>query len=131
MRRHLAIFIMVVYGVLSVGIHLHMHYCCGQLADISIFDHDACNHHEENSGECCKKSTGCCSFEDITLKLNDSHNATYFKIFVSGPAEMVPVEPFQPIAISSQNDHQIYADAPNIPLGIPIYLKHHSLVLYA
>ncbi len=122
MRRHVAIFVMVVYGILSVGIHLHMHYCCGQLSDISIFDHNACDHHDENDGGCCKKSTDCCRFEDITLKLDESHNATYFKILISAPADVVPVASFEPATIATQID-LLYKPIRRIPRNIINYVE--------
>lgn len=36
MRRFLASALIIWYGIFAVGLHIHVHYCCGQIANIAI-----------------------------------------------------------------------------------------------
>lgn len=130
MRRSIAITVSIIYGILSVGIHLHMHYCCGKLSDISLVTNTACDHGSDNQS-CGKKSDHCCNFQDIALKIDDSHSASYFKIVL--PAVEISSPGFkgadEVLSIIATNQHVVYAHAP--PADIPIYLSCCSLIFYA
>lgn len=109
MRRMLASVMLVWYAVLAMGFHLHVHYCCGQVADIAIN-----STHEKCSGSCsapettqpepaqksccmatstekqCAKPVAdrsehqitkhCCSSDDFYIALKDLHQKTQFEL---------------------------------------------------
>jgi hypothetical protein len=131
MRKSLAIIIMSIYGVLSIGIHLHLHYCCGKLSDISIFSSKQCNHQEDHDDTCCKKSSNCCQFQDVSLKLDESHNSSSFSFNILQPiSDQVFNYAFvKQLIFEDLNRELPKAHAP--PAAVPIFIQHHSLVLYA
>ena len=118
------------YTLLSVGMQLHLHYCCGELSDFHFLPSDTCDHSsEKDDDQCCKKGN-CCSFIHIDLKVDDSHQ----------PSETAR---FSPIEIAESSDYSVPCKA--MLTGItdliterhsppPIgrrYVLYQSLVLYA
>lgn len=107
MRRLLASVLIVWYAVLATGFHLHIHYCCGQVADVAINrTADECttscaSHHAPKKTEevsCCLKKSevahtacshpladegdslkkDCCSSDDFYIVLEDLHQKSDF-----------------------------------------------------
>jgi hypothetical protein len=132
MRRSAAIIVMIIYGVLSIGVHMHLHYCCGKLSDISFITAQGCDHENESESEsCCKKSDHCCSYADISLKLDESHSGSYFKIVlptlaIESTGWVFTENTFTPFKKQSFHPRQ---HAP--PADVPIYLSGCSLLFYA
>ena len=65
--------IFVLYLLSSIGIHIRLHYCCGQLADV----HWGANENSHNTREdhnCCKSHRNCCRYEDITITNSEDHD---------------------------------------------------------
>ncbi len=65
MKKLFAIFLMLVYGVTSFGMTLHMHYCCGNLDKVSFSPKEI---------KTCKStatihSAGCCNNKNLELKI--------------------------------------------------------------
>lgn len=59
MRRILAMALVLWYGLFAIGLHIHVHYCCGQIANIAInTTGDACSsqcaatHHTAPESSC-------------------------------------------------------------------------------
>lgn len=63
---------LVVYALLTLGVQLRLHFCCGELSDIHVFDTSSCERHDDTEKNCCKKPT-CCSFVDISFKTDETH----------------------------------------------------------
>ena len=131
MKRIALIMILGVYTILSVGVQLHLHYCCGHLSDFHFIPIEHCDHHEtsEHSEPCCEKEN-CCAFLHIDLKVHDSHQP-------SETASFIPFEAVDSFPISSPRDiaefpsHSVAANLDFSPPDNRRYLLFHSLVLYA
>lgn len=108
MQRLLASVLLVWYAVLAMGFHLHVHYCCGQVADIAINSvHDTCSGScsapetkpEPAKKSCCMATSEakqcskpmvsdndlqitkhCCSSDDFYIALKDLHQKTQFEL---------------------------------------------------
>jgi hypothetical protein len=123
---------MCVYGVLSIGLHLHLHYCCGKLSDVGLFEtRGCCEDQSENTDNSCSYASSCCTFENFDFKINEGHYATFFKTFPLKAIDLVK----QSLFVSSQD---IIVAEKTIPIyhiepddGVPIYLRLESLKLYA
>lgn len=131
MKRFSLLTVLSVYILLSVGVQLHLHYCCGHLADFHFISSQRC---EENAGEedndtCCGKSH-CCSYVHINLKVDDSHQpsetARFEPIILENPSQFSFPLPKNNI---SRCDVPKEKNAP--PPDDGRYLRFHSLVLYA
>jgi hypothetical protein len=119
-----------VYTLLSVGMQLHLHYCCGQLSDFHFLPSDTCNHTSEtNEDHCCKKEN-CCSFIHIDLRVEDSHQPSEI-------ARFIPFDFSEPIVFCSpnivRNDSSgiEFVENNSPPPNSKRYLLFGSLVLYA
>jgi hypothetical protein len=92
MRRFLAMALVLWYGLFAIGLHIHVHYCCGQIANIAInTTADACSsqcaathHAAPESG--CSSSCGaqhhttppsqtkqCCTAQQTSVPAETSH----------------------------------------------------------
>lgn len=108
MRRLIASVLVVWYALLAMGFHLHVHYCCGQVAEIVINStHDACSgacnapskETQPVEKSCCladatdKQCTKpvasdheqqvtkhCCSSDDFYIALKELHQKAQFEI---------------------------------------------------
>lgn len=132
-RKYLVIFITMVYTTLSVGIHLHLHYCCGKLADIHLTNatHNCCDTSEHNHGDC-SLNNHCCSDENIKVSIDDKHQPSQFKINFAS-ALLVKTEPeLFPIAVAELSGYIAFFGANNDPpQKLPVYLMQQSLLFYA
>jgi hypothetical protein len=120
------------YTLLAIGVHVHMHYCCGKLATIQFFEQkeNCCNHDEDHhSGTAIEKN--CCSNESLTINLNDEHEA--FSWIPQITASTVAVlEHTYTKACSNLIKNFIPTQQAHAPPGkTPIYLSLQSLIYYA
>lgn len=74
MRRILAMALVMWYGLFAIGLHIHVHYCCGQIANIAInATADVCSsqcasaHHAAAGASC---SSSCASHQHQAPKSN-------------------------------------------------------------
>lgn len=111
MKRLLASVLLVWYAVLSMGFYLHVHYCCGEVAEIAINQavekcEGSCSshaeHHPEKGSSCCmapKKAEqntpsactfekSCCSSDEFYVALEELHTKTDVELsFAVAPVE--------------------------------------------
>lgn len=130
MKRFLLIAVLSVYTLLTVGMQLHLHYCCGELSDLHFFASKEC--HQEPEGEedhCCKKGN-CCSFIHIDLKVDDSHQP-------SETARFTPLEIAQSFDYSLPSTDVLTSikgfikESHSAPPISRRYVLYRALVLYA
>lgn len=120
---------MLVYVVLTSGVHLHLHYCCGKLAELNLFRfEDKCCSHD--SHESCAYHKNCCEYEEFSVKLDGAQHAP--KVFVFDSAlpesnEYCNLTSFHSNPVQDFNDNIEGRGPP----GTPYYLLNCSLVLYA
>lgn len=123
---------MSIYGILSVGIHIHAHYCCGKLSALDFFEpvKECCSHHEaSNEGLSFKKQ--CCDFEQYDFTIDESHQASTFKLVF--PAAIVETSTTSQLEVKAaiENKESFPLSDTGPPQGVPLFIKHQSLVLYA
>jgi len=123
---------MALYGILSIGVHLHLHYCCEKIADISFTQSKACCHEDHTgSGNADCISKHCCSFEDISFQLDQSHQATFFKVPIVAAGEVSSAYISAVSVIDSEHSSHLLIPGSDPPPGVPLFIRHQSLVLYA
>lgn len=132
MKKGLLITLAAFYLLATVGIHLHIHYCCGKVADVSIFgEHDACckGHDEATS---CNVHNKCCSFSEIDFKVDEAHVVPSFA-FTDVPA-VVSATPHIVVSFTQQD----WTKQPTLlprsqapPDDTPAFIRFRSLILYA
>ena len=130
MKRILLITMLCVYTVISVGIQIHLHYCCGKLSDFHFFPTTTCDHSSgEDNDHCCKKNN-CCSFLHIDLGIDDSHQPSESSRLLTCEVSQTHIPCYEqthaPILI-----HRFHKPDSSAPPNYPRYLLFRSLVYYA
>jgi hypothetical protein len=129
-KKATAILMLCVYALLSLGIQLHLHYCCGHLSDFHFLPVEHCSHGTESEDDHCCKKGNCCSFIHIDLKVDDSHQPSETARFI--PIETAPSIHF---ALQEQTKHSGFPDFESESHSPPPicrrYVLYRSLVLYA
>lgn len=89
MKKVLVIVLLLVYGVSSSGMTLHLHYCCGKLDRIDL---SPVQHHCGGENKVSKKS--CCDNRALTFDLKADQTAVKLLVpaFQSLAIKPVPVE---------------------------------------
>lgn len=133
MRKFVLISIALVYTLLSLGVNLQLHYCCGKLADVQLVGAKSdCCESAESEDHGCTLNHKCCTNEDVKILIEDEHQPSQFKVvFNSFAAISLPhiVAEFPISAISKQKiSFGANSDPPD---QLPIYLMQQSLLLYA
>ena len=84
MKKLFVIALLLVYGFSSMGMSVHLHYCCGKLKDIawSPVPKDECGmEHKMESGKCCE------SKEISNKDLSDQDHIQLFAKSIKAPVE--------------------------------------------
>lgn len=123
---------MAIYGVLSIGIHLHAHYCCGKLTELSLYEpvKSCCanDDHPEQDGPAIRNN--CCDFKHYDLKIDDTHAASYCNLVLPA-VSVVDVQVAFPAIVITEKTHVPSVPVNGPPSDIPLFIQHHALVLYA
>ncbi len=129
-KRVAVISMLCIYFLLSLGMQLHLHYCCGELADFHLLTSEHCTHDDGGSEDHCCKKENCCSFIHIDLRVEDSHQPSEI-------ARFIPFDFSEPIVFCSpaivRNDSSgiEFVENNSPPPNSKRYLLFGSLVLYA
>jgi hypothetical protein len=132
MLRGISVFLLGVYLALSVGLRVHLHYCLGRLASVSVYlDLDA--------GASCAcgevlDAAGCCDDRSGELKLDtDQIQAPAAPVF---PLAAVQPEAPQPLLLppapepSAESLHTLAAGLSPPPGRPPLYVLHGAFIDY-
>lgn len=120
-----------VYGILSIGVQLHLHYCCGELADVNIFSSQNCTSQESDDQNCCHMTSNCCTYENLSFKLDDSHNPTYFKLPLLPTTQDLTFEIPRHEFVSLSQNVNLSFEVHYPPTDRALFLLNHALILYA
>lgn len=125
----MAISLLSMYVLLTVGVHVHMHYCCGQLTRVCVAaNYDPCcrtaAHKESNT-----VAKNCCSDNLLDLIIKDEHCISYFK-YVSGEA-VVNEESVVPLLTVLSKSPAIAVHPTAQKQKLRLFLQHSSLIYYA
>jgi hypothetical protein len=117
MKKAAVILIMLMYGLSSFGITVHIHYCCGKIdaVNLSPVKKDNCPVKDKAAGR------KCCDDRQIELKIKDSYSKysevkTWFKP-LQNEKESLPVtlieKPVSPVQLTCySNTSPPYAPVP-------------------
>lgn len=88
MKKQLAIVLAMLYTLLTVGINVSLHYCCGDIASVSFYS---------PATSCCGDDAGadsCCQDRVVVVHLDDQQalKARVELLQISGIAETILVE---------------------------------------
>lgn len=127
MKRSIAVIVVALYGLLSIGVHVHLHYCCGKLSGLHLVSGaDGCCGSESHEG--CSVEHACCSYEEIDLSIQEDHYRSFFQLTIPQVEE-----------ISYPEFFAVLSDQPKAPLSTvgdfavkrKLYLEFSSLIYYA
>ncbi|MFN0031908.1 MAG: HYC_CC_PP family protein [Flavobacteriales bacterium] len=130
MKKLAVILLTAMYTVLAAGIHLHLHYCCGKLTDISLNDDGKnCRGDEQGQNNACSIYALCCATDEVHYALEDEHCGSVFQLIAeSGPSvQLSPISSFTAI----ENAAPVYAGNGSPPARGRLFVMHSSLMLYA
>jgi len=128
-KKSIAMIVMMIYGLLSVGIQLHLHYCCGKLSDVAFFhSYDGCA--DEDCGSC-NLGKKCCQFEDVSFKIDDSHSSSHFALSLPKPGLpsyqlnfSLPQHKETSVSFFAKNKKEARRK-------VPIFISQQALIYYA
>ena len=121
---------MIVYGLLSVGIQLHLHYCCGKISKVQFFEPVKCCGESEKE-DACSVSQNCCRYEEVSFKIDDTHTFSTFKLPLLS-SDFPPIALAPGLNVESDQSDPIERKKQGAPPGkVPIYLAQQSLLYYA
>ena len=117
LKKHIASCLAVLYLVLSSGIVVNLHYCCGELETITmVTEHTSCS--DDAADSCCgvedlskTADDGCC--DDDVINLNDSDVDTVLLTYNG-------LDLF--VGVLNQYESQVFTEtAPLIQSALPYY----------
>lgn len=118
-----------VYAFLATGFMVNIHFCCGGIADISIWQELApccCTHSDEG----CSDDEGCCDYQTFDIGIDEEHQ---MPLAVDAPA-YVPMLEAAPLILFSEDFVSSHSNALEInrgpPDGVPLFIRDCSLILY-
>lgn len=127
LKKILVISASLIYLLLTSGISIHLHYCCGKLAEVGVISlNKKCCSHEDDKSCCLQKN--CCKFEEVKIKLDDVHRIP--KVVELSPViAEIGFQSTVSIAPVLADDHfnSVYD---HDPPPIQFYKMNCSLVLY-
>ena len=127
-RLHASMFL-VWYAIMVTGFQVHIHYCCGSVAGVSINEvagenHSCCDSHHGG----CSAEHGCCSSDDIDVSIKDEHKTAASEgdfFFESIHPESAPLE----VTFLHCQKQKAYTHVQS-RRGPPLYLLYSSRLHY-
>ncbi len=122
MKKYFIILLLLVYGLSSTGMSVHLHYCCGQLDDITfsaVHQYGCSKDSEDKPGPCCNSKQ-----IELKLKADQEPAAQWVQSAkeIKAPApEAGPVVFFikQPVPVIEQA-----TGPPPVPLSLPLFIQN-------
>lgn len=131
MLRLVAYITMLWYTVLAFGLSVHLHYCCGKLAEVgfNIVNHDGCE--EVHSGcsehhDVCSFSQSCCTFNDFYLGIDADHLPQFFAFsFIKVDLPVISAIQLAAVSLPSLKPQSVVCNT-----GPPEYIRYKQLITY-
>ena len=117
-----------VYAFLATGFMVNIHFCCGGIAEISIWQELApccCDHADDSCSD-----EGCCDFQTFDIGIDEEHQlpiAVDISLEMITP-EVVTVVLFSDVSVSNDVASNEVTRGP--PDGVPLFIRDCSLILY-
>jgi hypothetical protein len=121
MKRLFSLILLLVYGVTSFGITLHLHYCCGKLDKLSFVSKAPTACKFENSIH----NKGCCNNKDYELKIKADQDVSSNQIisFAHLPFTLFPVSSSN-LFFFQKEPNLLSKGPPLILIPIPLFIKY-------
>lgn len=131
MLKTKAIIAAMVYTLSSLGLLVHVHFCCGGLAGVSIIAEltpCSCDHHDHE----CGGGDDCCDFESFYLNMDEDHQIPpNIQIPADFEAKIPQVEAFAKTEVDDREPIRWISTRAGPPDGRPAtYIDLCSLVYY-
>lgn len=130
--KQLSVILAFFYLFSAVGYGAEVHYCLGQVSDVTFIWFDAsCACDDVRQNESIKRTMNCCEDERFFNQIEDEHAANVAATIIKGPPATVTLQHAEPIAPLNETNNvfEISDRAPPKPLDKLI--AHHQLVFYA
>ncbi|MDZ4751616.1 MAG: hypothetical protein SGI87_08390 [Flavobacteriales bacterium] len=128
MQKTIAIALGLIYLLLSSGIQIHQHYCCGKLKEVSftgVPDHCCATEHGS-----CSISKKCCDIRELNFKIDDVHQIRE-TLQTSGNPIDIKVHEFVPLTTQVEMEvASLLSNANAPPNGVNLYTMHCALIVY-
>jgi hypothetical protein len=131
MKRWILYTVAVMYALLSIGVHIHLHYCGSNLKHFSLLqeEHSCCPHEHHHESD--EVHSNCCSDENFTFQTDDEHTGSFFFFNSEVLAESRPIHGiFEALSEEKSIPVQIEDNRPP-PLLRPAYILFQSPIYYA
>jgi len=131
MKRWILYTVAVMYALLSIGVHVHLHYCGAKLKHFSLLneEHSCCPHEHEHGMD--EVHGSCCSDENFNFQTDEAHTGTFF-FFNSELAEIsLIVQPIFDALSQVETLPSQFAESRPPPLVKPAYILFQSPIYYA
>jgi len=132
MRKWLGIITIAIYGILSTGLTIHLHYCHGKLKHFAIAtEADSCCKTDHSCATEDEMHSSCCDDENYALELGEDHTGAQQFSFEFQKAIIetsVNVAFSKHIRIEKPVSENLFSRPPP---DRPRFILHSSLILYA
>lgn len=121
MKKLLIIMLVLVYGLSASGATIHLHYCCGELENVSFTT--------EHNPNCPQKDSdwkGCCDTKKLDLKIAADQNlvAQWADSFLSLGISLVTAEYQVPVTLFNPAFETYPTGPPPVKSTIPLFLRN-------
>ncbi|MBB1284084.1 hypothetical protein HRH25_06850 [Flavisolibacter sp. BT320] len=120
MKKLLIIMLVLVYGLSASGATIHLHYCCGELENVSLTtEHNPDCPQEEGDWK------GCCDSKKLDLKIESDQNlaAKWTANFFSLDVAVINTE-FQFSYIPFNPAFETFPTGPPLKSSVPLFLRN-------
>ncbi len=132
MNRWLGIIIVALYGLLSTGLNIHLHYCHGKLKHVAVASQaDECCKADHKCGSLDGIHASCCDNQNLTFELESDHTSSAYQIFEFVAIDKVEIDQAPTFAADLNQGSFVPSLESRPPPNRPIFLLNQSLVLYA
>jgi hypothetical protein len=126
MKKILVLGLLLVYGATSFGISLNLHYCCGQLQEITLLNADDHNCGEKQSKSFASISKNCCIDQQLSFSLHTDQSQSRQEIIIAQVSEALAASAFQLPTVAQLPQGNHFPLSCNSPPGssISLFIQH-------
>jgi hypothetical protein len=128
MKKAVAIAIGLIYLLLTAGVQIHKHYCCGKLKEVSFTGTpDVCCAADKGT---CSFSHKCCDIKEFNLKIVDEHRSPSIDVLKTAPIGLIDFPCSQITSAFSIEKSPIFCDDHAPPIQRDLYKLYCALTVY-
>lgn len=119
-------FFILIYAVISTGVVVKEHFCCGELKSISLVTPKSCCGKSETSKGCCHNETKYFKLKDKQVQCDESD--VIQPLFAIVEIQDFKISFSAPVSEAICTDSKIY-DPPPLNLKTPLFIKNRVLII--